>query len=185
MGHASFLVQMDGLNFLTDPVWSDRCSPLSFAGPARYRPAPCQLSEMPPIDFVLISHNHYDHLDITAVRHFRNDVLWIVPDGHRSWFKSEGIDRVIELKWWDTYPVNDKVQVGCLPAQHWSKRTLTDDMHALWSGWGVFGAQQKLFFAGDTGYCAGFQEIGQKFGPFDLALVRCLFALCLCPYFLS
>jgi N-acyl-phosphatidylethanolamine-hydrolysing phospholipase D len=95
----------------------------------------------------------------------------VVPDGHRDWFKSESIDRVIEMKWWDHYPVTEKVTISCLPAQHWSKRTAFDDMHALWSGWGVFGSTKKLFFAGDTGYCPGFKEIGDKYGPFDLALI--------------
>jgi len=170
MGHASFLVQMDGLNILTDPVWSDRCSPISFLGPLRYRKPPCQLSELPRIDVVLVSHNHYDHLDLLTVRHFRNQVLWIVPDGHRSWFAAENIDRVIEMKWWDTYPLKPGVDVACLPAQHWSKRTAFDDMVSLWSGWGILG-QKKLFFAGDTGYCEGFQQIGDKFGPFDLSLI--------------
>lgn len=170
MGHASFLVQMDGLNILTDPVWSDRCSPISFIGPMRYRKPPCQLSELPPIDAILVSHNHYDHLDLTTVRHFRNDVLWIVPDGHMSWFKGEKVTRVIEMKWWDQYPLKEGVNVACLPAQHWSKRTAFDDMCSLWSGWGIIG-KKRLFFAGDTGYCDGFQHIGNKFGPFDLALI--------------
>lgn len=170
MGHASFLVQMDGLNILTDPVWSDRCSPISFIGPSRYRQPPCNLLELPKIDVILISHNHYDHLDLLVARHFKNNVLWIVPDGHKSWFASESIHRIIEMKWWDTYPLKEGVEIACLPAQHWSKRTAFDDMHALWSGWGIFGTK-KLFFAGDTGYCAGFAEIGNKFGPIDLALI--------------
>jgi N-acyl-phosphatidylethanolamine-hydrolysing phospholipase D len=171
MGHASFLVQMDGLNILTDPVWSDRCSPVSFIGPSRYRPAPCKLIELPRIDVIVISHNHYDHLDLHTARHFMDTVLWIVPDGHREWFASEKITRVIEMKWWDKYPLSPGgVEIACLPAQHWSKRTAFDDMHALWSGWGIFGSK-KLFFAGDTGFCSGFSEIGAKFGPFDLSLI--------------
>lgn len=171
MGHASFLVQLDGINILTDPVWSDRCSPVQFIGPSRYRKPPCHLMELPRIDVILISHNHYDHLDLHTARHFRDTVLWIVPDGHRDWFTAEGITRVIEMKWWDKYPLNEKVEITCLPAQHWSKRTAFDDMRALWSGWGILGSERRVFFAGDTGFCPGFAEIGAKFGPFDLALL--------------
>lgn len=119
-GHASFLVQMEGLNFLTDPVWSERCSPVraislcptSFApyrpnsvfksqwvGPKRYRPTPCEISELPEIHFVLISHNHYDHLDALAVEKLGNGPLWIVPKGHLKWFQSMGVTRVVEFEW--------------------------------------------------------------------------------------
>lgn len=172
MGHASFLVQIDGLNILTDPVWSDRCSPVQFLGPSRYRKPPCHLMELPRIDAILVSHNHYDHLDLYTARHFLNTVLWIVPDGHRKWFSAEGIDRVVEMKWWDKYPLLDgSIEIACLPAQHWSKRTAFDDMCALWSGWAILGRNKKVFFAGDTGFCAGFAEIGNKFGPFDLSLI--------------
>lgn len=171
MGHASFLVQIDGLNILTDPVWSDRCSPVQFLGPSRYRKPPCHLMELPRINVILISHNHYDHLDLHTVRHFKDTVLWIVPHGHRKWFADEGITRVIEMKWWDKYPLNEQVEIACLPAQHWSKRTAFDDMCALWSGWAILGSTRKVFFAGDTGLCPGFKEIGDKFGPFDLSLI--------------
>ena len=170
LGHACFLVQMDGLNLLTDPVWSDRCSPISWLGPSRYRKPPCKLSELPQIDVVLISHNHYDHLDLFTIRWLGNSPIYIVPDGHRAWFNKLKIHRVIEMKWWDSYSISPIVKIGCLPAQHWSKRTTFDDMKALWSGWGVFGSK-KLFFAGDTGYCQGFEQIGDKYGPFDLALI--------------
>eukprot|EP01122_Echinamoeba_exundans_P013626 TRINITY_DN5984_c0_g1_i1.p1 TRINITY_DN5984_c0_g1~~TRINITY_DN5984_c0_g1_i1.p1 ORF type:complete len:406 (+),score=70.06 TRINITY_DN5984_c0_g1_i1:212-1429(+) len=171
IGHASFLVQMQGLNFLTDPVWSERCSPSQLVGPKRYRPPPCGIDELPPIHFVIISHNHYDHLDALAVQKLGNGPLWIVPKGHMKWFQGMGVNRVVEFDWWDELEIAPELRVVCLPAQHWSKRTLTDDNCALWSGWGVFGSKQRVFFAGDTGYCTGFQEIGKKFGPFDLGLI--------------
>jgi N-acyl-phosphatidylethanolamine-hydrolysing phospholipase D len=129
------------------------------------------MDELPPIHFVIISHNHYDHLDALAVEKLGNGPLWIVPKGHLKWFEGMGVTRVVEFDWWDELEITPELRVACLPAQHWSKRTLTDDNCALWSGWGVFGTKQRLFFAGDTGYCPGFQEIGKKFGPFDLSLI--------------
>jgi N-acyl-phosphatidylethanolamine-hydrolysing phospholipase D len=170
LGHACFLVQMDGMAILTDPVWSDRCTPVDGFGPVRYRPPPCKLTELPPIDIVLISHNHVDHLDLFTVRCLGNIPLWFAPLGHREWFAAEGIDRLIEMNWWDSYPLGPSIDIVCLPAQHWSKRGLFDDMTSLWSGWAVLGCR-KLFFAGDTGYGPAFKEIGKKFGPFDLALI--------------
>ena len=170
MGHASFLIQMDGLNLLTDPVWSDRCSPVPLVGPCRYREPPCELYELPPIDAILISHNHYDHLDLATALHFGDSVLWIVPKALDGWFKQQEISNVVALDWWEKYPLTKSVEAVCLPAQHWSKRTVTDDMQTLWCGWGLIGSK-SVYFAGDTGYCSVFKEIGKKYGPFDLGLI--------------
>jgi len=169
IGHASFLIQMDGVNILTDPVWSEVCSPISFVGPKRQRPTPCQLSELPKIDMVVISHNHYDHLDYETVRTLGDGPTWFVPEGNKTLLESMGATRVIELSWWDQF-VFSNLTIVCTPCQHWSKRTAFDDFKALWSSWSIIGSK-KFFFTGDTAYCAGFTQIGEVHGPFDLAAI--------------
>jgi N-acyl-phosphatidylethanolamine-hydrolysing phospholipase D len=180
IGHSTFLVQVDGLNFLTDPVWSDRCSPVTFAGPKRYRHVPFDIKDLPKIDFVLISHNHYDHLDGPSVEKLHklqqpHAPVWIVPLGVASWFRKtlKGALNVVELGWWDCFPLNESLDVVGTPAQHWSKRTATDDFCSLWGGFAVTSKRsgKNIFFAGDTGYCSAFKEIRRKFGSFDLALI--------------
>lgn len=128
------------------------------------------IQELPPIDFVVISHNHYDHLDHKAVKELGNKPLWVVPQGHKSWFESCDISNFVELGWWDQYPINDNVKVMALPCQHWSKRTAFDDFEALWASWAIVGSK-KVYFAGDTGYCDTFKEIGREVGPFDLSFI--------------
>jgi len=171
IGHASFFVQMCGVNYLTDPVFSHRASPFSMAGPARLRPTPCRLDELPRVDFVIVSHNHYDHLDATVVSALGNSTKWFVPMGLKSWFLGMGVSNVTELLWWDEFQFSPSVKVVCTPCQHWCKRTLFDECKALWSSWSIIGDSARFFFAGDTGYCAGFAEIGDEFGPFDLAAI--------------
>eukprot|EP01114_Cavostelium_apophysatum_P020649 TRINITY_DN6979_c0_g1_i1.p1 TRINITY_DN6979_c0_g1~~TRINITY_DN6979_c0_g1_i1.p1 ORF type:complete len:375 (-),score=23.47 TRINITY_DN6979_c0_g1_i1:43-1095(-) len=170
LGHASTLVQMEGINFLTDPVYGQRASPVSFAGPKRYRDPPCKLDELPPISFIVISHDHYDHLDIEVVRHYANSVHWFVPLGLKKWFASCGVTNVTELNWWESATFAE-VQVVCLPAQHWSKRTVTSSKTTLWSGWAVIGKKKRVYYAGDTGYCSVFKTIGEVYGPFDFSMI--------------
>lgn len=163
---------MNGLNFLTDPVFANRASPVQFAGPNRIRPLPMTLEELPPIDFVLVSHNHYDHLDISVVKYFQNQVGWVIPKNLGKWFTDQGVSNFVELGWWDKCDLFEDLSVVGLPAQHWSKRTATDDMESLWLGFSILGKGKKAYFAGDTGYNEiVFKEIGDKFGPFDLSLI--------------
>lgn len=185
VGHSTFLVQMEGVNFLTDPVWADRCSPLNSVhlGPKRFRPVPFGLDELPQIDFVIVSHNHYDHLDIGVVEHLGNKAKWYVPIGLRKWFQSCGVENVEELNWWEsaefvkTVPSDDggerevRIQVVATPCQHWSIRSGFDRCKSLWTSWAVAGASNRVWFAGDTGYCPAFKEIGDTLGPFNLGLI--------------
>jgi len=179
IGHASSLVQVDGVSILTDPVFSERCSPVQFAGGAkRYRPPPCTVEELPKIDCVVISHNHYDHLDYNSVialnSRFGSNLQWYVPMGLKSWMIARGCEKVTELTWWgeESYsgPQGD-LRFVCTPCQHWTKRTATDTNKVLWSSWSVLGPRHKFFFSGDTGYCEAFKQIGKRYGPFDLATI--------------
>eukprot|EP00879_Flechtneria_rotunda_P018761 GHRR01019694.1.p1 GENE.GHRR01019694.1~~GHRR01019694.1.p1 ORF type:complete len:406 (+),score=109.99 GHRR01019694.1:100-1317(+) len=178
VGHATMLVQMQGLTFITDPVFSQRPSPVQFAGPRRaVQPALVPESPaMPHLDFVLISHNHYDHLDNGSVnrlfKRFGHALSWYVPLGLKAWFRSKGITNVTELDWWqEAQHPGTKVRVVLTPAQHWSARGAFDRRATLWGGWAVLGEQLRFWFAGDTGYCPVFAEIGDRLGPFDLSAI--------------
>lgn len=172
VGHSTILIQLDGLNILTDPQWSDRASPVTFAGPKRLMPAGVPLEQLPPVDLVLISHDHYDHLDVDTVRHLARlyHPLFLVPLGLKAWFAELGITEVEELNWWEDRQVHG-LTVTCLPAQHFSGRTLWEGNSRLWSSWAVAGERKRFFFAGDTGYYPVFTEIGHRLGPFDLAAI--------------
>ena len=170
IGHATLLVQMEHVTFLTDPTWSNRPSPVPLLGPSRYVEPGLEIDDLPPIDFVVISHNHYDHLDLPTLRTLaeRNpETQFYVPLGNASLLQEQGIDKVEELDWGQT-ALYKGVTIHCLPSQHWSKRSLTDDHKALWSSWAVTGSDRRFFFAGDTGYFSGFEAIGSRLGPFDL-----------------
>ncbi|XP_043964014.1 N-acyl-phosphatidylethanolamine-hydrolyzing phospholipase D isoform X1 [Gambusia affinis] len=177
LGHATVLVEMEGVNILTDPIFSQRASFLQFMGPKRYRGPPCTVEQLPRIDAVLISHSHYDHLDAGSVAslnaRFGGELRWFVPLGLMDWLAKMGCENVMELDWWEEncVPGHDNVTFVCTPSQHWSKRTAWDDNRSLWSSWSVLGPNHRFFFAGDTGYCPSFQEIGRRFGPFDLAAI--------------
>lgn len=172
VGHSTLLIQLDGVNLLTDPQWSDRASPVTFAGPRRVTPPGLAMEDLPPIDLVLISHDHYDHLDVETVRELdrRHRPVFLVPLRLKEWFDGIGITNVEEFDWWESRPVRG-LRVTCLPAQHFSGRTLWDRNQRLWSSWAVSGASKRLFFAGDTGYYSVFKEIGRRLGPFDVAAV--------------
>jgi len=173
IGHATLLVQMDGVNFLTDPIWSQTPSPVPLIGPSRWVDPGVALNDLPTIDFVVISHNHYDHLDLPSLRKLaalNSETVFFVPQGNGDLLRKNGIDQVQELNWGDTASYKGTT-IHCLPTQHWSKRSLTDTRKALWSSWAITGPQRRFYFAGDTGYFAGFKEIGAKLGPFDLAAV--------------
>ncbi|XP_008109735.1 N-acyl-phosphatidylethanolamine-hydrolyzing phospholipase D isoform X2 [Anolis carolinensis] len=177
LGHASVMVEMDELVFLTDPIFSQRASPVQFGGPKRFRGPPCTVDQLPKIDAVMISHNHYDHLDYHTVvnlnNRFGSDLRWFVPLGLLDWMQKCGCENVIELDWWgeNCVPGHDAVTFVFTPSQHWCKRTAMDDNRVLWGSWSVLGPWNRFFFAGDTGYCVAFEEIGKRFGPFDLAAI--------------
>lgn len=172
VGHSTLLIQLDGVNILTDPQWSDRASPVTFAGPRRITSPGVAMEDLPPIDLVLISHDHYDHLDVDTVQRLDrlHRPLFLVPLRLQDWFEGIGITNVEELDWWESRPLRG-LRVTCLPAQHFSGRTLWDRNRRLWSSWAVAGQAKRLFFAGDTGYYSAFKEIGQRLGPFDLVAV--------------
>jgi len=173
VGHATLLVQMDHVSFLTDPIWSDTASPVSFVGPRRFVPPGLALDDLPPIDFVVISHNHYDHLDLAslvALAERDPETRFFVPLANAELLRENGIARVEELDWGETRRHGDVV-VHCLPSQHWSQRGVGDERRSLWASWAVTGPQRRFYFAGDTGYFEGFAEIAAVHGPFDLAAV--------------
>jgi L-ascorbate metabolism protein UlaG (beta-lactamase superfamily) len=172
VGHSTLLIRLDGVTFLTDPQWSDRASPVGFAGPRRITPPGLPFEALPPIDFVVISHDHYDHLDLSTVRRLAavHRPRFLVPLGMKAWFADNGIGEVQELDWWEQRDVRG-LTVTSVPVQHWSQRSPWDLNHRLWSGWAVAGRDRRFFFAGDTAYYDAFREIGARLGPFDLAAV--------------
>ena len=172
VGHATLLVQMDHVTFLTDPIWSDTPSPIAI-GPRRFVDPGIAIRDLPRIDFVVISHNHYDHLDVpTLLRLAQRDpkTRFFVPLQNGFLLRQHGIENVDELDWGEVGK-HFGVEIYCLPAQHWSKRGLGDDREALWSSWAVVGPERSFFFAGDTGYFDGFARISEALGAFDLAAV--------------
>ena len=172
IGHSTLLIQLDSVNVLTDPHWSRRASPVSFGGPRRLTPPGLRFEDLPPIHVVVISHDHYDHLDVETVKRLAatHRPRFLVPLGLKAWFAEIGITDVDELDWWDERTVRGLTFV-CVPAQHFSGRTLWDRNRRLWSGWAVLGRERRLYFAGDTAYWAGLKEIGARLGPFDLAAI--------------
>jgi len=172
VGHSTLLVQLDGLNVLTDPNWGARASPLSWAGPRRLSAPGLAFEDLPKIDVVVISHDHYDHLDLGTVKRLADthNPLFLVPLGLKAWFGNNGMSRVEELDWWQEREYRG-VRFVCVPAQHFSQRTLWDGNTRLWSSWAVLGRERRLYFGGDTGYFTGFKEAGQRLGPFDVAAI--------------
>jgi len=183
IGHASVLAQLGGLNVLTDPIFSQRASPLQFVGPKRAQKPGLWLHELPHVDLVLISHNHYDHLDDDSVQALAKQSggppLFVVPLGLKAWFAKRDITQVVELDWWQSHRLGD-VEIVLTPVQHWSGRGLTDRMDTLWGGYALFARDLHLFFAGDTGYSKDFTDIRERFaerqgaaqgGGFDIALL--------------
>jgi N-acyl-phosphatidylethanolamine-hydrolysing phospholipase D len=175
LGHASFLFQFAGLNLLTDPVFSERCSPIGFVGPRRGTPPALTVDTLPEIHRVLISHNHYDHLDLDTVRalrrRFGDTLRFYVPAGLAGWFRREGIDNLVELDWYQSEH-SDEVESIFVPAQHFSGRGALDRNRSLWGGWRLHFRDFSFYFAGDTGYSETlFAEMREALGPVDLALL--------------
>ncbi len=173
IGHATFLVQLGGLNILTDPHFTRRASPLRWAGPERLAPPGLALRDLPAIDVVLVSHNHYDHLDDGTARwlaRHHGRAVFVVPLGLRRWLQRRGIGNVVELDWWQRHDGHG-FAVTAVPAQHFSGRTAHGRNRTLWCGFVLETGGKKVYFAGDTGYSKDFAEIGDRLGPVDLALL--------------
>lgn len=173
VGHSSFLLQARGVNILTDPIWSDRCSPVSFIGPKRRETPGIKFEDLPKIDAVLISHNHYDHMDLPTLKKLwdRDRPIFVVPLNNKKILSSEGIANVVELDWWQSIPFKNEIILYAVPAQHWSGRSLFDRNESLWAGFVLSFKDKNVFFAGDTGFGPHFQAIKERFGAFSLALL--------------
>jgi N-acyl-phosphatidylethanolamine-hydrolysing phospholipase D len=174
IGHATFLLQIGGVNILTDAHLTERASPFSFAGPKRVVAPALGFADLPHIDIVAISHNHYDHLDRRTVRRLASQAggspRYFVPLGLKAWFAGEGIAIVTELDWWDESECQG-LKLTLAPVQHWSSRTLWDRDRTLWGGWVIERPDFRFFFTGDAGYSPDFKDIGRRFGSFDLAAI--------------
>jgi L-ascorbate metabolism protein UlaG (beta-lactamase superfamily) len=172
-GHSSVLLEVDGHRVLADPVWSERVSPSPTVGPRRLHPAPVPLSALPPVDAVVISHDHYDHLDLPTVRALRDagTAPFIVPLGLGNHLRRWGVPdaRVVELDWNGSVEIGD-LTLSCTEARHFSGRGLRRNT-TLWSSWVVAGPRHRAFFGGDTGYTPAFADLGRTHGPFDLTLL--------------
>jgi len=178
LNHSTFLISAYGKTFLTDPIWNDRCSPVSFLGPKRHHAPPLSIEQLVHVDFVIISHDHYDHLDHPTIGrlldHFPQ-IQWIMPARVKKWFSKHfpqiSEECLIELDWWESYQGGD-VTFTAVPAQHFSGRGLFNRNATLWMGCVVDVRDKRFYFAGDTGYNGSdFKEIGRRFGQMDLSLI--------------
>jgi N-acyl-phosphatidylethanolamine-hydrolysing phospholipase D len=173
VGHATVLLQLGSLNVLTDPIWSDRAAPIRWIGPRRLMPPAVDFDEIPPIDLVLLSHNHYDHLDAPTVRRIARtfpDAAWVCPLGLGRLLRSLGVRHVTERDWWQTFET-PAFTAMCTPARHFSARGLRDRGETLWCGWTVAADGVRVFFAGDSALHPEFGAIARAAGPFDLVLL--------------
>ncbi|HEX5474421.1 MAG TPA: MBL fold metallo-hydrolase [Vicinamibacterales bacterium] len=173
VGHATWLLRTASVSILTDPVFTSHAGPFGLIGPRRVRPPALDVASLPPIDLVLLSHNHYDHLQPSSLRALgrRFDPVFVTTLGLASMLRRLGLRRVVELDWWQTADLARPERVTCVPAQHFSARTPFDRDRTLWGGFVVSNAGKTLYFAGDTGYSPQFREIAQRVPSIDLALV--------------
>lgn len=170
IGHSTFLIQYQGRNILTDPIFGN-CQPMAIGGLRRSSPPGICFDCLPPIDDVLISHSHYDHLDAPTVRALGDRVRYWVPTGLSGWFRKREIGSCQELGWWESGAVSEEIAIHCVPAQHASGRSVFDRDRTHWCGWVLQSSERSIYFAGDTGYSPSFREIGRRFGGFDLAMI--------------
>lgn len=173
IGHSTFLLQLPGLNILTDPIFAPRAGPLGWLGPKRIRPAALRLGELPRIDVVLVSHNHYDHLDLAALRRLAREhrPRIVTTLGNKAWLEARGVGRVTELDWWQSHQPGPGPEIICLPAQHFAARSPWDKGRTLWGGFMLRTSAGLVCFAGDTGWAPHFAEIKTRLGPPALALL--------------
>ena len=176
LGHSTLLVELDGKTLLVDPVWGDRASPFTWAGPKRFHPPPLALDELPHIDAVVISHDHYDHLDYPTIIALGNKIPhYVVPLGVGSHLEAWGIapERIVERDWWGEVLLDD-VRLVATPARHFSGRSIVmaDQNKTLWSGWAFIGPMHRVYYSGDTAMSPDFEEIGNRLGPFDITMIE-------------
>jgi L-ascorbate metabolism protein UlaG (beta-lactamase superfamily) len=172
INHATTLIQMAEHNVLTDPVWSERVGPVAWAGPRRYAPPGVDFGKLPRIDAVLISHNHFDHMDLPTLQRLADahDPQFVVPLGNCHYLADTGIGRCTELDWWDSLAVGPELSLTAVPARHWSRRGAFDRNRALWAGY-VLDGPKRVYFAGDTGFGPHFSEVTRRMGAPDVALM--------------
>lgn len=173
IGHSTILLQTGGLNVLTDPVFSERASPLQWLGPKRVMPPALPIGELPPLDLVLLTHSHYDHLDKPAVKQLAREhpnARWIVPLGLAAYVRGWGVREIVELDWWQRAEING-VGITATPARHFSARRVGDRNKSLWCGYTLEVGDHRAYFAGDTAYHPEFREIAARCGPFDLVMM--------------
>ncbi|QDQ14755.1 MBL fold metallo-hydrolase [Streptomyces spectabilis] len=174
MGHSSVLAEIDGRRVLFDPVWGERCSPFAFVGPKRLHPVPLSLTALGPVDAVVISHDHYDHLDLPSIKALAGtDTVFVVPLGVGAHLEHWGVpaDRLRELDWHESTDVAG-LTLTATPARHFCGRGLRNQQHTLWASWSVTGPEHRVFHSGDTGYFPGFADIGAAYGPFDATMIQ-------------
>ena len=174
LGHSTMLIEIDGRRFLTDPVWAERSSPSRWYGPKRFHAPPLSLDELPDLDAVVISHDHYDHLDTSTIRNLASrEVPFVTPLGVGAHLEAWGIaeTRITELDWWEETTIGG-VQLTATPARHFSGRGVLDRDTTLWAGWALAGPEHRVFFSGDTGFFPEFADIGKRLGPFDATMIE-------------
>jgi L-ascorbate metabolism protein UlaG (beta-lactamase superfamily) len=175
LGHSSQIVEIDGHRLLLDPIWAKRASPFSTMGPTRFHAPPLPLNELPQLDAVVISHDHYDHLDRKAIvaLNKRDGVLFVVPLGVGAHLEHWGVrrERIVELDWWGKVKVGELTLVAT-PARHFSGRAVGDRNKTLWAGWAILGPRHRVFYSGDTALFPGMREIGRRLGPFDATMME-------------
>jgi L-ascorbate metabolism protein UlaG (beta-lactamase superfamily) len=176
LGHSTVLIEIDGVRVLTDPVWGPRASPLRLAGPKRFQPVPVPLRALPPVDLVVISHDHYDHLDYPTIRALaRSDVPFVTSLGVGAHLEAWGVapERITELDWWESHELRGgDVRVTAAPSQHFSGRTMKTRNATLWSSFSVRSARHGVFFSGDTGLTTEYEQIRARLGPFDVVMLE-------------
>lgn len=175
LGHSTAIVEIDNHRILFDPVWSERASPSSIMGPARFFPVPLRIEDLPPLDAVIISHDHFDHLDMHAVQYLKDkNVKFITPLGVGAHLEFWGVDpeQIIELDWWQITNKIPGMVIFATPARHFSGRNPMKADETFWASFVLVGPYHRVFFSGDSGPCPGFAEIGNRYGPFDLTMIK-------------
>jgi L-ascorbate metabolism protein UlaG (beta-lactamase superfamily) len=174
LGHSSVYIELDGLRLLLDPVFSNYASPFSGIGPKRFHAPPIAMTDLPTIDAVIISHDHYDHLDMRTIQYLSSKgTHFFVPLGVGSHLDEWEVPKrqITELDWWESTEIKG-LTIVCTPAQHYSSRGIFDYKETLWSSWSVIGPKHRVFYSGDTGFASHFQQIGNRLGPFDLGIIK-------------